>query len=96
MLNSTVRNLNNRLFRASASFDNKIKTKGLILPSCEDQVSLTKEFTDTPTGSLCIILIPASCLQTVSGTNYHRQRQVNNLFLPSLLYELFSGQTHER
>ena len=68
MLNSTARNLNTRLFRASASFDNKIKTKGLILPSCEDQIPLSKEFTDTPTGSLCMILIPASCLQTVSET----------------------------
>ena len=48
MLNSTARNLNTRLFRASASFDNKIKTKGLILPSCEDQITLNKEFTDMP------------------------------------------------
>ena len=68
MLNSTARNLNTRLFRASASFDNKIKTKGLILPCCEDQIPLNKEFTDTPSGNLCMILIPSSCLQTVSGT----------------------------
>ena len=74
MINSTARNFNTRLFRASGSFHNKIKTKGLILPSCEDQIPLSKEFTDTPTGSLCMILIPASCLQTVSGTNYHCQR----------------------
>ena len=74
MLNSRARNLNTRLFRASASFDNKLKTKGLILPSCEDHIPLGKEFTDTPTGSLCIILIPVSCLRTVSGTNYHCQR----------------------
>ena len=71
---SIARNLNTRLFRASASFDNKIKTKGLILPSCEDQIQLIKEFTDTPSGSLRMILIPASRLQTVSGTNYHCQR----------------------
>ena len=76
MLNSTVRNLNTGLFRASASFDNKIKTKDLILPSCEDQIPLSKEFTDsdTPTGSLCMILIPASCLQTVSENNCRCQR----------------------
>ena len=67
MLSCTARNLNAQLFRVSASFDNKIKTKGLILPSCEDQIPLSKEFTDTPTGSLCMILIPASCLQIVSG-----------------------------
>ena len=66
VLNSTARNLNTRLFRVSASFDNKMKTKGLILHSCEDQIPLSKDFTDTPTGSLCIILIPASCLQTIS------------------------------
>ena len=46
VLNSTARNLNTRLFRASATFDNKIKTKGLILPSSEDQIPLSKEFTD--------------------------------------------------
>ena len=74
MLNSTARNLNTRLFRTSASFENKIKTKGLVLSSYEDQMPLSKEFTDTPTGSLCMILIPASCLQTVSGTNDHCQR----------------------
>ena len=74
MLNSTARNLNTRLFRASASFDNKLKTKDLILPNCEDQIPLGKEFTDTPTGSSCMILIPASCSQTVPGTNYHCQR----------------------
>ena len=74
VLNSTARNLNTRLYRASASFDNKIKTKGLLLPSCEDKIPLSKEFNDTPTGSLCMILIPASCLQTVSETNYHCQR----------------------
>ena len=68
MLSSTALNLNTRLFRASASFDNKIKTKGLILPSCEDQIPLSKEFTDTPTGSLRMILIPAFFLQTVSET----------------------------
>ena len=50
------------------SFDNKMKTKGLILPSCEGQIPLSKEFTDTPTGSLHLILIPASCLQTVLET----------------------------
>ena len=72
MLISTAQNLNTRLFRASAIFDNKIKTKGLILPSCEDQIPLSKEFTDTPAGSLCIILIPASCLQTVSETHCQR------------------------
>ena len=66
MLNSTARNLNTRLFRASASFDNKIKTKGLLLPSCEDQIPLTKEFIDTLAGSMCVILIPASCLQTIT------------------------------
>ena len=59
MLNCTARNLNTRLFRASASFDNKINTKGPILPSCEDQIPLSKEFTHTPAGSLCMILIPA-------------------------------------
>ena len=92
MLNCTARNLNTLLFRASASFDNKIKTQCLILPSCEDQIPLSIEFTGTPpspppppTGS-----ISASCLQTVLGTNYQC------LFLPSLLYELFSGQTPER
>ena len=69
MLNSTARNLNTRLLRASASFDNKIKTKGIILPNYEDQIPMSKEFTDTPTGSLCMILIPISCLQTVSRTN---------------------------
>ena len=78
MLNCTARNLSIRLFRGIASFDNKIKTKNLILPSCEDQVPLSKEFTDTPTdtptGSLCSILIPASCSQTVLGNNYHCQR----------------------
>ena len=74
VLNSTARNLNTRLFRASASFDNKIKTKGPILPRCEDQIPLNKEFTDTPSISSCMILIPASCLQTVSGINYHCQR----------------------
>ena len=74
MLNCTARNLNTLLFRASASFDNKIKTKGLILASCEDQIPLSKEFTGTHTDSLCMILIPASCLQTVSGTNYQCQR----------------------
>ena len=60
VLNSTALNLNNRLFRASASFDNKIKTMSLIC--------LAKSLTATPTRSLCMILIPASCLQTVSGT----------------------------
>ena len=68
MLNCTARNLNSLLFRASASFDNKIKTKGLIFPSCEDHIPPSKELTGTSTGSLCMILIPASCLQTVSGT----------------------------
>ena len=66
MLNSTARNLNTQLFRESASFDNKLKAKGLILPGCEDQIPLSKEFTDTLTGSLCMILIPVSCLKTVS------------------------------
>ena len=74
MLNCSARNLNTLLFRASASFDNKIKTKGLIFPGCEDHIPPSKEFTGTPTGSLCMILIPASCLQTVSGTNYQCQR----------------------
>ena len=73
VLNSTARNLNTRLFRASVSFHNKIKTKGLILPSCENQIPLSKGLTSTPTGSLCMVLIPASCLHTVSGTNYHCQ-----------------------
>ena len=72
MLNCTARYLNTLLFRASASFDNKMKTKGLIFPSCEDHIPPSKEFTGTPTGSLC--MIPASCLQTVSGTNYQCQR----------------------
>ena len=53
VLNSTARNLNTRLFRACVSFDNKIKTKGLILPSCEDQIPLSKEFTATPTVTNC-------------------------------------------
>ena len=74
MLNCTARNLNTLLFRANASFDNKIKTNGLIFSSYEDHIPLSKEFTDTPTGSLCMILIPASCLQTVSGRNYQCQR----------------------
>ena len=74
MLNCMARNLNTLLFRASASFDNKIKTKGLILSGCEDQIPLSKEFTGTPIGSLCMILIPASCLQTVSGNNYQCQK----------------------
>ena len=47
MLNCPARNLNTLLFRASASFDNKVKTKGLSLPSCEDQISLSKEITGT-------------------------------------------------
>ena len=47
VLNCTARNLNTLLFRASASFDNKIKTKGLILLSCEDQIPLSKEITGT-------------------------------------------------
>ena len=68
MLNGTARNLNTRLFRACASFDNKMKTKGLILPCCEYQIPLSKDFTDMPTSSLFMILIPASCLQTVSET----------------------------
>ena len=70
MLNCTARYVNNLLFQASAGFDNKMKTKGLILPSCEDQIPLSKEFAGMPTGSLCMILIPASCSLTVSGTNY--------------------------
>ena len=74
MLNCTARNLNTLLFRASVSFDNKIKTKGLILASCEDHILPCKEFAGTLTGSLCMILIPVSCLQTVSGTNYQCQR----------------------
>ena len=74
MLNRTARNLNTLLFRASASVDNNIKTKGLIFHSCEDHIPPSKEFTGTPTGSLCMILIPASCLQTVLGTNYQCQR----------------------
>ena len=45
MLNCPARNLNTLLFRASASFDNKVK--GLSLPSCEDQISLSKEITGT-------------------------------------------------
>ena len=49
VLNSTALNLNNRLFRASASFDNKIKTMNLIC--------LAKSFIDTPTCSLCMILV---------------------------------------
>ena len=68
MVNCTARNLSTLLFRASASFDNKIKTKGLIFPSCEDHITPSKEFTGMPTGNLCMILIPASCLQTVSRT----------------------------
>ena len=59
---------NTLLFRASASFDNKIKTKGLIFPSREYHIPPSKAFTGALTGSLCMILIPASCLQTVSGT----------------------------
>ena len=76
MLNCTARNFNTLLFRASArtSFDNKIKTNGLVFPSCKDHIPPSKELTGTPTGSLCMILIPASCLQTVSGTNYQCQR----------------------
>ena len=74
MLNCTARNLNTLLFRASAGFDNKINTKGLIFPSCEGHIPQSKEFTGTPTGNLCMILIPASCLQIVSGTNYQCQR----------------------
>ena len=81
MLNSTALNLNNRLLQASASFDNKIRTMSLI--------RLAKSFIDTPTCSMCMILIPAFCLQTVSGATYHFQRYVNDLFLSSLLYELF-------
>ena len=68
MLNCTAQNLNTLLSRASASFDNKIKTMGLIFPGFEDHITPSKEFTGMPTGSLCMILIPASCLQTVSGT----------------------------
>ena len=74
MLNCTARNLNTLLFRAIANFDNKIKTKGLIFPSCEDYITPSKGFTSMPTGSLSMILIPAFCLQTVSGTNYQCQR----------------------
>ena len=70
MLNSTALNLNNQLFRASASFDNKIKTMSLIC--------LAKSFIDMPTCSMCMILIPASCLQTVLGATYHFQRYVND------------------
>ena len=59
MLNSTALNLNNRLFR-EGKLDNNIKTMSLIC--------LAKSLTATPTCSLCMILILASCLQTVSGT----------------------------
>ena len=61
VLNSTARNLNTWLFRGIASFNNKTETNGLILPCCEDQIPLRKELTDTPTGSLCSILIHAPC-----------------------------------
>ena len=52
MLNCIARNLNSLMFRASASFDNKIKTKNLSLCGFEDQIPLRKEFTGKPTGSL--------------------------------------------
>ena len=44
VLNCTARNLNTLLFRVSAGFDNKIKTKDLIFPSFEDHIPPSKEF----------------------------------------------------
>ena len=58
MLNCTARNLNTLLFRVSASFDNKIKTKNLYFPSCKEHIPPSKEFTGMPTDSFCMSLMP--------------------------------------
>ena len=52
VLDCTARNIYNRLFRGSASYDNKIKARVLILPSCVDLKPLSKSFAYKPPRSL--------------------------------------------
>ena len=57
----------------------KITTNYLILPSYEDQILLSKAFTDVPTGSLCMIVIPASCLQTCFAEFFFRELSLSRV-----------------